>query len=456
MTFRTKLTLVFTLLTGAVLITLSLLIYYQVEQFTYRQFFNRLHERGLITAQMFLEKDELSSKSLQKIELKFLEKLNAEVLDIYDIEHNATFLLDSSKMVAPPHIFELIDKKKYVEFWAGNRQGVGFMYQDNQGDFYIIASAQDATGFSKLENLRNVLIFSVLGSVLVVLGLGYFFANQVLQPIGDIVREVNQIRASNLHLRVKKRSSRDEIAELTQTFNQMLERLELSFEMQKNFIANASHELRNPLTAISGEIEVALLRDRTIAEYKTSLQTLQNETDRLGKLTSDLISLAQAGFDEQEVQREKVRLDELVLEVKSELDRQIPLNQIRLKLENLPENPEALVISGNRNLLKIALTNVLENACKFSDNGPVSLGFSAEKDTILIEVKDSGIGIPEEELQHIFQPFYRAHNARAKQGTGIGLSMTERIMKLHKGKVKVTSKPGQGTSVVLEFPKKTV
>jgi signal transduction histidine kinase len=374
------------------------------------------------------------------------------VLDIYDVDHKPTFLLDSSRMVAPPNIFEQIDKHQYVEFWAGNRQGVGFMYHDNEGDFYIIASAQDASGYSKLVNLRNVLIFSVLGSVLLVLGLGYFFARQVLQPIGDIVREVNQIRASNLHLRVKKRSSRDVIAQLNPTFNQMLERLELSFAMQKSFIANASHELRNPLTAISGEIEVALMKDRNVEEYKQSLQTLQKETDRLGKLTSDLITLAQTGFDEQEVRKSTVRLDELLLEVKQKMESQQPgVCRLHLVMQNLPDIPEKMAVPGNRNLLRIALQNVLENALKFSDQGPVEATFSYHDSGMAIVVKDVGIGIPAEEISYVFQPFYRARNARARQGTGIGLSLTEKIMKLHDGQISLRSDQHKGTEVTLWF-----
>lgn len=454
MTFRTRLTFTFSLLTTAVLVTLSLIVYFQAKQFTHKQFFNRLRERGIVTAQLYLERDELSTNSLNKIQLKYLEKLNSEVLDIYDTNLRPRYLLDSSQMVAPPHIFSLISKHKYVEFWSGERQGVGFLYKDNQGDFYIIASAQDVSGQSKLVNLQRILITGVLGSLLVVLLLGYFFARQMLGPIGDIVREVNNIRASNLHLRVKERSSRDEIAQLTQTFNQMLDRLETSFEMQKSFIANASHELRNPLTAISGEIEVALLKDRSPDQYKASLQTLQNETDRLAKLTSDLITLAQTGFDDREIQREKVRLDEVVLDVKSELDRQLPGNKITLDLDNLPAEADLLSVSGSRNLLKIAITNLLDNAVKFSDNGLVVLKLTANQHRVLVSVQDQGMGIPEEEQKYIFQPFYRARNARSHKGTGIGLSMTEKIVKLHQGKMKVDSARGKGTTVTLKFPKK--
>ncbi|MBK0403835.1 HAMP domain-containing histidine kinase [Adhaeribacter sp. BT258] len=452
MTFRSRLTLAFSLLIAAVLIAVCTFVYFQAKDFTHRQFFQRLYERGLITGQLFLERDELSAKSMDKVRQKYLNKLNEEVLTVYNSDLQPRFLLDSSNAGAPTQLLEQIRKDKYVEFWEGDRQVVGFFYHDNEGNFFIIASAKDATGLEKLANLKNAMIFSVLGSLLLVLTLGYFLSQQVLRPIREIVSEVNKIRASNLHLRVKGRSSKDEIAELTQTFNQMLERLELSFEMQKSFIANASHELRNPLTAISGEIEVALLKDRSVPEYKTSLQTLQNETNRLQKLTSDLITLAQTGFDEQEIQRESVRLDELLLEVKQELESpQTGNSRIRLHLENLPDFPEKLTVPGNRNLLKIALQNILENALKFSDQAPVAVTFSYQNSGISITVKDSGIGIPAEEISYVFQPFYRAQNARSRQGTGIGLSLTDKIMKLHHGQITIESHQHKGTTVTVKF-----
>nr|WP_246853735.1 HAMP domain-containing sensor histidine kinase [Rufibacter aurantiacus] len=281
---------------------------------------------------------------------------------------------------------------------------------------------------------------------------GHFFARKVLQPIVSIVQEVNKIRASNLHLRVKGRENRDEIGDLVSTFNQMLERLETSFYMQKSFIANASHELRNPLTAIRGELEVTLLKDRTPEEYKQSLETLQKETDRLEKLTSDLILLAQTGFDEEAVRQEQVRIDEVLLEVKTDLRQQLPQKQIQLDLSNLPENPELITVLGNRNLLQIAFKNVLENASKFSDHQPVLVSLKCEERQVAVLVKDQGIGIPEQELNRVMEPFYRAQNARSRTGSGIGLAMTEKIMRLHGGSIKMESTLQKGTTVTLLFP----
>ncbi|RNI28976.1 sensor histidine kinase [Rufibacter latericius] len=452
MNFRNQLTLIFSGLTTAVLIFMGIIIYFFAEQYTRRQFFQRLMDRGVISAQMYLERDELSVASMKKVQRKYLQSLSEETLTIYNRARTPQVTPEARRLSVPGRVFDEIDKNKKTEFWQGNKQGVGLWYEDNQGNFYIIVSAVDVTGTSKLRNLQEILLTSVLIGILVMVVAGHFFARKVLQPIVSIVQEVNKIRASNLHLRVPERENRDEIGNLVQTFNQMLDRLETSFYMQKSFIANASHELRNPLTAIRGELEVTLLKDRSPKEYKQSLETLQKETERLEKLTSDLILLAQTGFDEQAVRQELVRLDEVLLEVKANLNQLLPQNQIQLDLSALPDNPDLITVWGNRNLLQIALKNVLENASKFSDHKEVIVTLILQEQQVMVQVQDKGIGIPEQELSRVLEPFYRAQNARTRTGTGIGLAMTEKILRLHSGSIQIDSSLQKGTTVRLIFP----
>src|SRR6478735_1537697 len=219
MSFRTRLVLTFTLITTGILISMCLVIYFFAEYYTRLEFYARLSERSNITAQMYLEQDELSPRAFLKISTKYLQTLPQEVLDIFDRNRKPRFILDSTILVAPPNIFEQLNSKNKVEFRQGKKQGVGLYYKDNQGDFYIIVSAYDQYGNSKLRNLREVLMLTILCGALISFGFGYYFSRRVLGPFGELVRQVNKIRASNLHLRVPERSSRDEIGQLTQTFN---------------------------------------------------------------------------------------------------------------------------------------------------------------------------------------------------------------------------------------------
>lgn len=302
-----------------------------------------------------------------------------------------------------------------------------------------------------LDNLQILLGGGFLISILLLYIISRLSASYILKPISRKIQKARKISASNLHLRLNVYNEKDEMGQLAIAFNEMLDRLETSFEMQKNFISNASHEIRNPLTAIIGETEVCLEKRRTPEAYIESLSNISKEADRLDELVSNLLSLAKTGFDETQIGSEKIRLDEILLEARTNVNKTFPENQIRLDFSALPQNPDWISIDGNPNLLRIALTNLMENACKFSANQEVQVRLSASEEQIQLGIEDKGVGIPLQELGKVFQPFYRARNARSFKGFGIGLSLTDKIIGLHKGKLKILSKEGKGTTIEISF-----
>ncbi|PSR53619.1 hypothetical protein AHMF7605_08810 [Adhaeribacter arboris] len=452
MSIRTRLTLTFTLLIAGILMISFLIIYYSSEQYRRVEFFDRLHERGYIIAQLYLEQDEISFQTFEKVRRKFFQNLHQESIDIFDQNKKPRFIRNQYPFIAPSRAFDQIAKKKYIQFARGSRQGIGFLYQDNQGQFYIFVSAVDITGHRKMDNLRRVLIISFLAGSLVVFLIGRFFTSLVLNPVSEMVAEVNEIRVTNLHRRLKEGNGQDEFGLLAKTFNQMLDRLETAFDMQKNFISNASHELRNPLTAISGEIEVTLSRDREPPEYKVSLVTLQNEAERLERLIKDLLNLAQTDSENSSQKTEKFPLDDLLLELKAEMDRLYPDNNLAVSFKNMPEEAIILEVTGIRDLLKAALLNVLENAHKFSNGKAVQLQLIYQNNQLHVHVLDQGMGIPPADLNNIFEPFYRAANARGIKGTGVGLALTQKIIHLHHGQIQIASEVNHGTQVHIILP----
>jgi signal transduction histidine kinase len=243
----------------------------------------------------------------------------------------------------------------------------------------------------------------------------------------------------------------DELAELTRTFNQMLERLENAFILQKNFIRNASHELKNPLTAILGETEVTLSIDRTPEEYRVTLNKIMEEAERLNQLTSNLLSLAQTDFDLSNLKKDEIRIDELIWEIKELFDKTKYKGSIEIHFPVLPDTSDLITITGISSLLKIALWNIIENACKFSNPKKVDVTLKTTLNKIQLLIEDKGIGIPEPEINNLFQPFFRASNALAFRGSGIGLSLVHKIIKLHQGEINITSKVGKGTAVEITF-----
>lgn len=282
--------------------------------------------------------------------------------------------------------------------------------------------------------------------------LGRFYAKEIMMPISNITQRVNDISATNLHLRLDIKNKKDELGQLASTFNTMLDRLETSFEIQSNFISNASHELKNPLTAILGEIEISQNKERTADEYKTSLNKIEVEAARLDVLISSLLKLAQTEFDNKGLIIEPIRIDELLLSVKQNFNNIHPENNIVFDFSLLPENPDALIIQGNKSLLSIAFSNVLDNAGKFSGNQKVIIKIETTSKTVQITITDMGMGIPKDELKNIFEPFYRATNVRGVKGFGVGLPLTYRIVKLHSGQLQIDSDVEKGTVVKFSFP----
>ncbi len=445
MKIRLKLTLISTVITALILTGVSVAIYYFFSLYRQIEFYDRLKERAVITEQFYLEEDELNEDTFEEVQKKYHQYLPDEIIGLFELGYQLQTMQDSLQVSLPATFFRDMATLEYMEIKSGDRQAVAMWYNDNQGDFVVIISAIDRFGIMKLADLQKILIICFIVSIGIIFISGRFFSLQALKPITRIVKDVNRIGLSNLHQRLSTGGSKDEINELATTFNQMLERLETSLEIQKNFISNASHELKNPLTAVIGEVELALSKDRSVEEYKTALKTIDFEARRLDTLIVKLLNLAQTDFDDKVFLNEDVRIDELMMEVKEDLDHLLPDNQVYINFEHIPEDEQLITVKGNKKLLHAALMNVLENACKFSDYQEVKVLIKADKTRLTVVISDKGIGIAEQDLQNIAQPFYRASNARGYKGSGIGLSLTDKIVKMHGGEINITSKLKQGT-----------
>ncbi len=455
MKIRNKIALIFILLTVSLLLIVFGFIYYFSYRYTQHEFYQRLRERAGIIAQSYFEKDELSRKIYNDIQQKYLQKLSDEREAVFRVDiHKQTILEDDVDGKFPATFFEEVFNHRYAKLKTGNIDNVGILYIDNQGDFIVTVSARNVYGQAKMHNLLNILLMAFLLSGVIIYVVGIFYAGKILRPISIINKKANEISVSNLHMRLETGNSKDELTELAITFNHMLNRLENAFKDRINFVYNASHELRNPLTVILGETEVALNKERSVEDYKNSLNVIGKEASRLSSLIGSLLKVAQTDAkDRMSLAVDSVRVDELLIAVKADMDNANPENHIVFDFLGLPSQPDDLIIRGNVNLLKAALTNIMDNACKFSMNKEVVTRIIANGNVVDIRIKDQGVGIPESDLENITEPFYRASNVRTLKGFGIGLSLTNKIIKLHGGTIHITSTLGMGTEVSITLPK---
>jgi len=233
----------------------------------------------------------------------------------------------------------------------------------------------------------------------------------------------------------------------------LLDRLQQSFELQRRFIANASHELSTPLTAISSRLEISLGREREAAEYRQVMQSIYQDVQQMCKLTQTLLEFAKASGNAGGLEINLVRMDEIILRLPAEASRINPEYTVRIDFENLPEQEEFLLVFGNEALLFTAIKNIVLNACKYSPDRTANVLLKVEPDhQITISVQDRGPGIKPEELENIFQPFYRIEGNVTANGFGLGLSLASRIIKIHKGNIVVKSVVGAGTTFLIQLP----
>jgi signal transduction histidine kinase len=454
MKIQVKTALLFTALTAGIILFLSLAVYYFASRFTFNDFLKRLELRARIAARISFEEDETSTAVFNELRRQYLSALPQEKVYILEYDSATRKITPKEGPALSQNFYQsIIQQKGKTVFTERNHvQYAGIMYNTAEGRHYlVISSAMNEYGGKVLKNLEEVLIITFVLSVIVVFTAGLFFSRNIFAPVRNITHRVKDISGHNLHLRLEEGTGKDEITELAQTFNNMLDRLETSFETQNNFVSNASHELRTPLTTIIGEAEIALSKARTEQEYRQSLQIILQESSRLQHLTGSLLKLAQSGFDGQKQEWGILRMDELLWTVKKTVDEIEPRNRVRITL-HMPDDEQQVSVSGNNQLLTLALSNIVLNACKYSDNKSVLLSLITSGGKVIITVVDEGIGIPAAEVKYIFDPFFRASNTNHYKGYGIGLPLTHTIIRLHKGDIKIQSSEGKGTTVIVRLP----
>jgi len=281
---------------------------------------------------------------------------------------------------------------------------------------------------------------------------GYRIARQGIRPVEEIANTARHISSTNLRERIHPEGYPSELASLAGTFNQMLDRLEESFERISRFSADIAHDLRTPVNNIRGEAEVALARARTLDEYREVLGSCLEETVRLSNLISDLLFLARAENPLGHLHWARVNLGELLDSVREYYDGAAAEGGISLITEN---RDEPVIAELDRMLMQRAVGNLVANAVAHTPpGGSVILQANAEANSVRIEVSDTGVGIPPEALPRVFDRFYRVDPSRcqASGGTGLGLAIVQSIMVLHNGNAEIHSQPGHGTRVTLRIP----
>ncbi|WP_228256649.1 sensor histidine kinase [Malaciobacter molluscorum] len=400
-----------------------------------------VEHKDKLTKRVFNEEKEYKFKPL------YIRLLKID--DTYEVINSTIF---------PNDIKENINELKNI-----NKNSIVFNYQKD----YIISQmklflnnqnyvVEVATNFdtinSTLENILYILFFIVPIILIISIIAGYFLIYKSFVPIELMLNNLKNINASDLSKRLESKNMNDEIDLLANEINNLLQRLQLSFEKISQFSSDASHELKTPLTIIRGEIEIALRKDRTTKEYKESFENCLDEILVIQQTIDDLLFLAKEEYEVLEKTKEDVYLDEVTNEAYKEMLSFAKLRDIKL----LCKIDEPIQIKGHHKLLKIAIKNIIKNAITFSHkNEDVYIKNYSDDAYYIISIEDKGIGISKEDQKKIFEKFFRTDKSRNKEsgGTGLGMSIVKKIVKIHKGEIELKSQENKGTCVYFKFLK---
>jgi len=325
-------------------------------------------------------------------------------------------------------------------------------FSSREGDRYLIETGKPlAQSESVLHGL--LLTFAVGLPIVVAIAIagGYFLTRRALAPVGDITRTAEQITSRNLSERLPEVQTGDELEALSTALNRMIARIEHSFLHIHRFTADASHELRTPLTVLRGELESIAQRVDVPADIRETIGSTLEETERLSKIVESLLAISRLDAGEALMARETVDLAQLVTGTADQMrllaeDKHISLNCIA--------SPQ-IEVEGDPHRLKQVVVNLIDNAIKYTgEGGKVEIRVTTNNGSALLEVSDTGVGIPSDALSQVFERFYRVDKARSRQmgGAGLGLSIVKSICTAHNGRVSVESSHGRGSRFVVELP----
>jgi heavy metal sensor kinase len=291
-------------------------------------------------------------------------------------------------------------------------------------------------------------ILLVLGS----LG-GWALARRSLSPIGYIASKAKRITSSSLNERLATRETDDEMNHLIRTINEMIARLESSFKQIAEFTADASHELKTPLCALKGEAEVLLSKKRPAEEYQEGLGHFIERIDHLNRMINDLILLSKFDSSQMELNMASLRLDLLVLDIGNLFKILAEQKGIDFQMDRVQE----ITMMGDKVRLQQLFTNLIDNAIKYTSEGSIQMTIKKDGENAVVQVVDTGIGIPRKEQEKIFKRFYRVDKSRSKEsgGVGLGLSIAEWVVHAHHGRIGVESEIGKGSTFTVYLPLQT-
>ena len=385
-----KISLIYSGITIGLLLVAGLVFYFFSSNYIRNLYFHYMEEKAHAVAEEKFSKDELDPVKYRNVVLRRKNSIPTSK-ELFIRVDNRQMARQSLEAYLTDEQIQRLYANQTVNFEHGEEVGTAFVYYDNTGTFAVIVLSRNPYGTDIAHTLRWALLLLVLVSAAVLWLISRLYAMR------------------------------------------MLDRIDRDYQTEKMFVNNASHEINNPLTAIQGECEVALLADRTVPEYKDTLRRIAQEADRVVTIMRELLRFSHVRSGKGLGEREPVKIGALL---ESVAGKQCDM-----------ECRDDFTVTGDTNLLRMAFHNLINNAVKYAEGKMVSITIADR----CVVIRDQGIGIPPEDLPHVFEPFFRASNTGSVSGHGVGLALAKAILEKNGARIKVQSRPGVGTRVIVSF-----
>ncbi|GAA4455677.1 HAMP domain-containing sensor histidine kinase [Nibrella saemangeumensis] len=458
MQIKHKLILWFSLLVASILLVFSFYVYFTYMGFRQRAIEDRLERKARVTEHLLTLRGTVAGSVISTIPEQ------AEF--VYSPADSLIYVSNPENDFVPDSAFrEEVRQKGLIRFTYPSRghnylkDGVALTYPSlnpaPDGRPYVaVVTAYDQDGYQRQETLRDLFLFGIAVAIGLVVVLGFFFSRKALEPLNDLIDQLNSAGSQSLNVRLKAENPDDEVGVLATAFNELLTRQERLIDSQRSFIAQASHELRTPLTTIKGWLETSIAYDTDPDQLKRGMVQAVRELDKLTALSNGLLQLARIDDLNSRIDHQPVELMDVLLDAADTIGQQKLGQPLSVQVsDEVLEYPAPLMIDGNTHLLKTALLNLLENAAKYSAGKPVTVHLAiGPGNQAHIRIIDQGIGVKPGEEDLIFLPLVRGSNVEQIQGFGIGLTLARRIITLHRGNLRLFSRNGEGTTAEITLP----
>jgi two-component system sensor histidine kinase ArlS len=435
MTLKNRISLLVSLLFTILFGLASTLIFVLYSNFRKDEFKDRLEIKALSNIKLLVNVKEIDNQLLKMIDQNSINKLYDEKTLVFDSNYKLIYSsIDDAKIKWSIDDLKYLKKNKTFFKKQGNYEVYGVFYDTKDKDFYALISATDNFGQRRLLFLRYTLVVSYILFTCICWVITSITVKKLMSPLNAFHQKIKNINENNLDTRVASKSNKDEIDLIANEFNFMMDRIEISYQRQKEFTAHASHELRTPLSRITSQIENVIADTKTSNERKSFLINILSDVNQLTELINSLLILSKIDNKKHE-NNEVHRMDEILFSAIENLNKSYPEFVILFEIEENDDLDTALEINGNKNLLEIAISNVLKNACVYSDNKQAKVIISTQDNNLIISISNTGDTLNENEQKLLFQPFMRGKNSKGTSGFGLGLRIVQRILTLHKATI---------------------